>query len=185
MVAEIPKTADVLILGAGVMGASLAFHLAKRRAGKIVVLEKDHTGQGASGRSSALVRMHYSFPPEVQLAVKSLEIFRNWTEIVGEASVFRRIGFVCLVSKSERERLEANVVMQKSHGVRTEVISCSDLAKLEPDWDLADEPAAAYEPDGGYGDGAMVATDFMAAARWACCAVLELRPRNCWLRPIV
>ena len=50
------KTADIVILGAGVMGAAIAFHLARRKAGKIVVVDKGHVGQGGSGRSSALIR---------------------------------------------------------------------------------------------------------------------------------
>ena len=79
---SLPKTADIVILGAGVMGASIAFHLAKRKAGKIVVLDKDHVGRGGSGRSSALIRMHYSFPPEVQLALVSLKMFQNWRDVV-------------------------------------------------------------------------------------------------------
>jgi sarcosine oxidase, subunit beta len=58
-------TADIVILGAGVMGASIAFHLAKRKAGKIVVIDRGHVGQGGSGRSSALIRMHYSYPPSL------------------------------------------------------------------------------------------------------------------------
>src|SRR5882724_4345647 len=159
------KTADFIILGAGVMGASIAFHLAKRKAGRIVVLDKDHIGKGGSGRSSALVRMHYSFPPEVQLAVKSLEIFQNWKEIVGEQGEFRKTGFVRLVPQSELDLLKANVAMLKENGANTDIISCTDLQKLEPDWNLDDDPAAAYEPDSGYGDGAITAQDFMAAAR--------------------
>ena len=74
------NVADIVILGAGVIGASIAFHLAKRGAGRILVLERDHIAKGGTGRSSALVRMHYSFAPEVELAVKSLEIFQNWKE---------------------------------------------------------------------------------------------------------
>ena len=84
-----PKTADIVILGAGVMGASIAFHLATRKAGKILVLDKDHVGRGGSGRSSALVRMHYSYPPEVQLALISLRMFEHWQEVVGEPGDFR------------------------------------------------------------------------------------------------
>ena len=80
-----PKTADFIILGAGVMGASIAFHLAHRNAGRIAVLDKGHVGSGGSGRSSALVRMHYSFPPEVRLALISLQMFERWSEIVGDA----------------------------------------------------------------------------------------------------
>lgn len=159
------RTADFVIVGAGVMGASIAFHLAKRKAGRIVVLDKDHVGQGASGRSSALVRMHYSFPPEVLLAVKSLEMFQNWKEIAGEQGAFRKTGFVRIVPRQEMEGLKANVAMQKKCGVNVEVISCEDLRKIEPDWNLEDEPGLAYEPDAGYGDGSVVANDFMAAAR--------------------
>src|SRR5438874_4545868 len=54
------RTADFVILGAGVMGTSIAFHLARRKAGSVAVLDKDHVGSGGSSRSSALVRMHYS-----------------------------------------------------------------------------------------------------------------------------
>src|SRR6185437_10429706 len=159
------RTADVLIVGAGVIGTAVAFHLAKRRAGRIVVVEREHIAKGGSGRSSALVRMHYSFPAEVQLAVKSLEIFENWKEVVGESGEFRKTGFVRLVPHDESLVLRANVDMQKSYGAKTEVIDCVELQKLEPDWNLSDGPAAAYEPDGGYGDGAIVAQDFMSAAR--------------------
>jgi sarcosine oxidase, subunit beta len=159
------RSPDIVIVGAGVMGASIAFHLAKRRAGRVLVLEREHIGKGASGRSSALIRMHYTFPAEVQLAVKSLEIFENWKEIVGEPGEFRKTGFVRLVPGNEIHALKANVAMLKSYGAKTEVIDCSELKKMEPDWDLDDEPGAAYEPDSGYGDGAIVAQDFMSAAR--------------------
>jgi len=106
---SLPKSADIVILGAGVMGASIAFHLAKRKAGRIVVLDKDHVGRGGSGRSSALIRMHYSFPPEVQLALVSLKMFQNWQEVVGAPGDFRKIGFVRIVHPNETERLKLNV----------------------------------------------------------------------------
>src|SRR6266481_8164739 len=96
-----PTTADIVILGAGVMGASIAFHLAKRKAGKIVVVDKGHVGQGGSGRSSALIRMHYSYPPEVQLALVSLGIFENWSDAVGGEGDFRKTGFVRIVHPGE------------------------------------------------------------------------------------
>jgi len=73
-----PRTADIVILGAGVMGASIAFHLARRKARDIIVIDKDHVGRGGSGRSSALISMHYSYPPEVQLALISLHMFQHW-----------------------------------------------------------------------------------------------------------
>ena len=158
-------TADIIILGAGVMGASLAFHLAQRKPGRVVVVDKDFAGQGASGRSSALIRMHYSFAPEVQLALKSLEIFRNWEEIVGVTGDFRRTGFVRIVPAGEVDRLKANVAMQRELGVNTSLISGLELKQMEPDWNVEDVEVAAYEPDSGYGDGAGVANGFLDAAR--------------------
>ena len=162
---SLPQTADVVIVGAGVMGASIAFHLAKRGAGKIVILDKDHVGRGGSGRSSALIRMHYSFPPEVQLALISLHMFQNWQEFVGAPGDFRKTGFIRIVHPQETERLKRNVEMQRKVGVTVELIDKRQLRELEPDWNLEDVEVAAYEPDSGYGDGAGVAGDFLQAAR--------------------
>jgi glycine/D-amino acid oxidase-like deaminating enzyme len=162
---SLPKTADIVIIGAGVMGASIAFHLARRKAGKIVVLDKDHVGRGNSGRSSALIRMHYSFPPEVQLALISLRMFQNWQEVVGQPGDFRKTGFVRIVHPNETERLKLNVEMQRRLGVNVELIDGHQLREIEPDWKVDDIELAAYEPDSGYGDGAGVAGDFLSAAR--------------------
>lgn len=161
----LPKTADFIILGAGVMGASIAFHLARRNAGRIAVLDKDHAGSGGSGRSSALVRMHYSFPPEVQLALISLRIFQHWRDIVGEPGEFRKTGFVRIVHPGESEALKHNVAMQRSLGINVEIIDRNQLEELEPDWQVDEVELAAYEPDSGYGDGNVVANDFLSRAR--------------------
>jgi sarcosine oxidase subunit beta len=160
-----PKTADFIILGAGVMGASIAFHLARRKAGRIVVLDKDHAGSGGSGRSSALVRMHYSFPPEVQLALISLKVFQNWNDVVGEPGEFRKTGFVRIVHPGESDALKKNVAMQKRLGANVELIDRHQLQQLEPDWQVDKVELAAYEPDSGYGDGNVVANDFLSRAR--------------------
>jgi sarcosine oxidase subunit beta len=162
---ELPASADFVVLGAGVMGASIAFHLARRKAGRILVLDKGDVAHGASGRSSALVRMHYSFPPEVDLAVKSLEIFRIWPEYVGRRGDFRQTGFVRIVPEKELPRLEKNVAMQREHGVDARVVDRAELSQIVPDWSLDDVPYAAWEPGSGYGDGTGVATDFLERAR--------------------
>ena len=116
-----------MILGAGVMGASIAFHLAKRKAGKIVVVDKGHVGQGGSGRSSALIRMHYSYPPEVQLALVSLRMFEHWRRHSRRAGDFRKTGFVRIVHPGESERLKQNVEMQRKLGVNVELIDRDEL----------------------------------------------------------
>jgi sarcosine oxidase subunit beta len=159
------RTADVIVLGAGVIGASIAFHLASRKAGRVVVIDKGHVGQGASGRSSALVRMHYSYPPEVQLALVSLHIFEHWREIVGETGDFRKTGFVRIVHPGETARLKHNVEMQRKLGVNVKLVDRYELEELEPDWQVEEVELAAYEPDSGYGDGAGVANDFLTRAR--------------------
>jgi sarcosine oxidase subunit beta len=155
----------VVVVGAGVTGASIAFHLARRGAGRVLVLDQGELAHGGSGRSSALVRMHYSFPPEVQLARKSLDYFERWPEVVGRPGDFRRTGFVRIVPAGERDKLDANVAMQRSLGVDTRVITAGELKEIAPAWRLGEDEAAAWEPGSGYGDGAAVAGDFLSRAR--------------------
>jgi sarcosine oxidase, subunit beta len=149
--------------------------LARRQRGRVLVLDQGEVGQGGSGRSSALVRMHYSFPNEVQLAVKSLEIFTHWPEVVGRPGDFRKTGFVRIVPPQEIDRLKLNVEMQRRLGVNAYLVTGEELKAIEPDWNVEDVPIAAYEPDSGYGDGAAVATDFLSRAREM---GVEFRPRT-------
>jgi sarcosine oxidase subunit beta len=165
MSGDLTKTADFVILGAGVMGASIAFHLARRDAGRVLVIDKGDVASGGSGRSSALVRMHYSFPTEVDLAVKSLAIFRDWKNYVGRDGHFRQTGFVRIVPEREIPRLEKNVAMQRAHGVDARVVDRAELSEIAPDWEVADVARAAWEPGSGYGDGSGVANDFLERAR--------------------
>ncbi|MEP6994954.1 MAG: FAD-binding oxidoreductase [Acidobacteriota bacterium] len=165
MSGSLEPTADVVILGAGVMGASIAFHLARRQAGRILVVDKGDVAGGGSGRSSALVRMHYSFPPEVDLAAASLSIFRRWKDYVGRDGNFRQTGFVRIVPENELDKLQKNVAMQREHGVDARVVTRQELAEIVPDWNVDDVPLAAWEPGSGYGDGAGVANDFLERAR--------------------
>lgn len=147
------------------MGASIAFHLAQRNAGSIVVLDKNHVASGGSSRSSALVRMHYSFAPEVQLALVSLKMFQHWREIVGEEGEFRNTGFVRIVHPAETELLRQNVAMQRALGAHVELVDRQQLRQLQPDWAVDEVELAAYEPESGYGDGNVVANDFLSRAR--------------------
>jgi sarcosine oxidase subunit beta len=147
------------------MGASIAFHLAQHKVGRILVVDKAGVAQGGSGRSSALVRMHYSYPPEVKLAITSLRMFERWKDVVGRPGDFRRTGFIRIVPAGEVGRLRANVAMQRSLGVEASVLDETELARVAPGWRFDDVPAAAWEPDSGYGDGASVAGDFLSRAR--------------------
>ena len=156
---------DVLVVGAGVIGAATTFQLSQLGAGTIAVLDRAAAGSGMSSRSSALIRMHYTFPPEVDLAVRSDALFDAWPDLVGRPACVRRTGFVRIVAPGEEEQLRRNVLMQCEHGARAEVIDAAELARLGPGLATEDLDCAAWEERGGYGDGAVVAGDLIAAAR--------------------
>lgn len=157
--------ADVCIVGGGVMGTAIAYHLSQKRIGRVVLCEQGSVGEGMSGRSSALIRMHYTFPAEVELAVHSLGDFRSWAEEMGPTAIFRPVPFVRLVAPDEVDSLRANVAMQRQCGADVELIDGATLRTMAPFWDLEDVELAAYEAESGYGDGGQVAADFLTRAR--------------------
>lgn len=158
------STCDVLIIGAGAHGASLAFHLA-RRGLKVTVLEKRHIAAGATGRSSGLVRMHYDLEAEARLAWEAFQWFRDWKERVGGECGFTRTGFLQLVPRQNVEALRANTQMLQRIGVPTFLITAEDVRRLAPAFATDDFDYAAYEPESGYADPVLTATSLMDAAR--------------------
>jgi glycine/D-amino acid oxidase-like deaminating enzyme len=109
--------------------------------------------------------MHYTFGPEVELAVRSDAMFEAWPDLTGRPGCVRRTGFVRIVSPGEEAALRANVAMQRALGARAEVIDAARLKEVAPGLRADDVECAAWEPNGGYGDGAVVAGDLLAAAR--------------------
>ncbi len=158
------STCDVLIIGAGAHGASLAFHLA-RRGLKVTVLEKRHIAAGATGRSSGLVRMHYDLEAEARLAWEAFQWFRDWKERIGGECGFTRTSFLQLVPRQNIEALRANTQMLQRIGVPTFLITAEDVRRLAPAFATDDFDYAAYEPESGYADPVLTATSLMDAAR--------------------
>lgn len=158
------ETADVIIIGAGVQGASLAFHLA-RGGMKPIVLEKKFVGAGATGRSSGLVRMHYDVRQDTELAWVSFQYFRDWRDRVGGDCGFTRTGFIQLVAPEDEAALRANVAMQQAIGVPTILIDAGDVRRLAPAFATDDVTVAAYEPESGYAMPSDTAAAFLNAAR--------------------
>ncbi len=148
---------EVIVIGAGVVGCSLAFHLAHSGA-RVTVFDKEReVCAGMSARSGALLRMHYTFAPEAELAWKSLRYFAHWDEIVGRDAErrgcgFVRTGFTIVVGPPNAEKLRANVAMLREVGVDTSVIEPAELRSLEPAINVDDVALAAYEPQSGYAD---------------------------------
>jgi sarcosine oxidase subunit beta len=155
---------NVIVIGAGVVGCSLAFHLARAGA-KVRVFDKGGICTGMSARSGALVRMHYTFAPEAELAWKSHLYFKNWSEMVGGRCGFVQTGFAIVVDERNRERLIANVAMLQRVGVDTEIVTAAELKKLEHGAFVDDVAMAAVEPQSGYADPVATTESFAAAAR--------------------
>ena len=158
------ETADVIIIGAGVHGASLAFHLAQRGVMPLV-LEKKFVAAGATGRSSGLVRMHYDVLQDSQLAWVSFGYFRDWKRAVGGECGFTRTGFIQIVAPEYTNTLKANVKMHQSIGIPAVLIGADDVRRLAPQFKTDDFELAAYEPESGYADPAGTANALMQAAR--------------------
>jgi glycine/D-amino acid oxidase-like deaminating enzyme len=160
-----PQTYNAIIIGAGVMGASIAFHLTERGL-KPAILERKVTASGATGHSSGLVRMHYDLAAESELTFKSYKIyFSNWKERVGGECGFINTGFMQIAKREHEDKLRGNVINQQRIGINTSVISAADVKKLVPDFITDHFDSAAYEPDSGYADATLTTNSFLESAK--------------------
>lgn len=159
------KTADAVVIGGGVMGASIAFNLAKRGLGKVVLLEKDFLAAGSTGKSGAIIRQHYSNVVTARMALRSLRVFQNFADLVGGDAGFVETGFFIIVAPEHLEGLKANVALQQSVGINASVVSPEEVHDIDPHTYVDDLAAAAYEPESGYADPASTVTSFANAAK--------------------
>ena len=159
------QTYDAIIIGAGVMGASLAFHLAERGL-KTAILERRVSAAGATGHSSGLVRMHYDLAAESELTFVSYKnYFRDWKERVGGDCGFINTGFLQIAKREHEHKLRGNVANQQQIGINTSIISAAEVKELFPDFVTDHFDYAAYEPDSGYADPTLTTNSFLEAAK--------------------
>ena len=159
------QTYDAILIGAGVMGASLAFHLAERGV-KTAILERRVSASGATGHSSGLVRMHYDLAAESELTFASYKnYFSNWRERVGGDCGFINTGFLQIAKREHEDKLRGNVANQQRIGINTSVISAAEVKELFPDLITDHFDYAAYEPDSGYADATLTTNSFLEAAK--------------------
>src|SRR5207253_3735705 len=125
--AVMTRTADVVVIGGGANGTSTAFHLSLLGVRNVVLLERRHLAAGASGKSGALVRMHYTNEAESRLAFESLKIFRDFANVVGGDCGFEPVGFFQIVGRGYEAALGRNVAAQQRLGIRTEAITADEL----------------------------------------------------------
>ena len=158
-------TADVVVVGGGVMGTSIALQLARRRAGRVVLCEKSHVASGPTGRSSALLRRHYSIELYARMAARSFEMYGNFEELTGRPAEITRCGLVMAVGPEDAPALRETVAMMQRLGVKVEEVAARDLARVVPGLSVDGLGAAAWETDTGYGDPASVSQAYAARAR--------------------
>ena len=161
------ETVDILIIGGGCTGTSTAMHLARRKAGRVMLVEKHGIAMGATGKSSAIVRTHYTHEAPARMALAALRIFERFGEIVGGDSGFRRTGFLALIGPRDVDAIRSNVEMHRSVGINAEVLLPDGIRALEPRMNVEGVGAAAWEPESGYADPHGTAVAFAEAARRA------------------
>jgi glycine/D-amino acid oxidase-like deaminating enzyme len=146
------KTADVVVIGAGVNGAATAYNLVKRGVKKVVLLEKYLIASGGTGRSAALVRQHYSNEELVRMMKRAMQVFHHFDDEVGGDCGFVKSGWAFLVPASASEGFARILEMQRRVGIDSCEISRSELLAMEPRLNLDDVVHIAYEPGSGYAD---------------------------------
>lgn len=159
------QIADAVVIGGGVMGCSIQYHLAELGITDSLLLEQDVLGSGSTGRSQTICRTHYSNPITTRLAWESLRVFTNFAEIVGGDAGFVKTGYLVVVGLADQNGLKKNVAMQQELGVSTALVTADDVKDLAPMIQVSEEEGLAWEPLSGYADSHQVTTSFAARAR--------------------
>ena len=167
MVSKLPKTADVIVIGGGVMGASTAYHLAAAEAGKVILLEKEpYFGQGATGRCAGGVRYQFATEINVQLSIVSLAMLDRFEEDTGQNPLYRKCGYLfVLTNEAEVEQFKSNIAMQKLLGVETEWLSADEVRARLPMMRFDDALAGTIHPNDGLADPNSVVMGYIQRAR--------------------
>ena len=159
------KTADVVIVGGGVIGVSIAFHLAELGVKRVMVLERKFLGAGGTGRSVGIIRQLYPTRETSQMVRRSLAVFEQFSDVVGGDAGFVRSGALIGVSAAMRPTLERTLALQREIGIEAEILEPAELGRIEPRIDPSGLGAVLWEPGSGYGDPSAVTAGFAAAAR--------------------
>ena len=159
------RTADVVVVGGGVMGCSILYNLAARGVTNTLLLERHVLGSGSTGRSQAICRTHYSNPFTAAMAWESLQIYRDFQQRLGGPSGFVETGYFVMVGEEDRQAMESNVALNRTVGIDTYLVSLEEAATIAPMLDVNGVVAVAYEPRSGYADPYAVTTTYARAAR--------------------
>ena len=156
-------TYDAIVVGAGIIGASTAYHLRRRGVARVLLLERDRPAAGGTGRSAAAVRQNYSTALMARLALRSIEKFRRMADELGADGGYVAAGYHMLVPEDMVAGLTRNLAVQRSVGVVTGFMTEAEIAARLPWLDRAGIAAITWEPDGGYADPVRSTEAYVAA----------------------
>tara|TARA_B100001750_G_scaffold203907_1_gene179985 strand:+ start:5813 stop:6988 length:1176 start_codon:yes stop_codon:yes gene_type:complete len=152
------KTADIVIIGGGITGCSLAYNLALHGATNVTLLEKSGIGSGGTSRSCAILRTHYSIEYNLLHAAASLNFFKNFEEILGVDAGFHQTGYLILGPEQHKEQMETVFSLQQANGIDTSTLTPEEALSIHPMLNLSDIPVIGYDSMSGYCD-PMLATN--------------------------
>ena len=171
-----PKTADVVVIGGGVYGCSVAYNLARLGTGGVVLLERGEIGSGGTAKSCAIVRTHYSIHANMLHAVESLKIFEDFPDAVGGEAGWRRTGYIVLGPEEHRGPMETVFRSQNALGIDTATLTPEEARRIHPLLILDDVDVIGYDTQAGYCDPHLTTTSYAARARELGAAVMPDTP---------
>jgi sarcosine oxidase, subunit beta len=174
------QTAQVVIIGAGIVGASVAYHLAARGCTNIVILEQAETEvTGSTAKSAAGVRHQFSSEVNVRLSLYSIERLRHFQEEIGADAGLHQVGYLFLCSDQQSwEAYQYNTAMQQRLGARTQILSVAEAAAFIPQMNTDGLLGATFGPDDGFCDPHMIAMGYLARAREYGARLLRATPAS-------
>ncbi len=163
---EWKSNAQVAIIGGGIMGASAAYHLARRGCTDVVVLEKDLLAQASTGLSAGGFRQQFSHPSNIRLSQEAVRVFERFEEDFGVDMDFRQVGYLFLAqSDGVWQEFLDNAELQRQHNVPVEVLSPDEIKYRWPYLEVDDLCGGTFCAEDGYADPYMAAMGFANTAR--------------------
>ena len=164
---RLPKKADVVILGGGVMGTSTAYHLVKRGQTNILLLERESFfGTGATGRCAGGIRHQFNTEVNIRLSQKSLAMIDTLEEETGQSAMVRKCGYLfVLTDEKDVPVFQKTLKLQNSLGVKTEWLSGDEVSRLAAPCVFPDAIGGTFNPDDGLADPNSIVMGYIKAAR--------------------
>lgn len=163
---KLKETADAIIIGGGCMGASAAFHLARKGITDVVLLEKEQfLGTGSTGRNAGGFRHQFSTESNIRLSIESIRFLKEFKERVGYEIDFHQDGYLFLLSGEPAfANFRKNVELQRSFGIPVEVLKPEEIKRLAPGLSTEGVIAGTFCPEDGIADPNGVTQGFAKAA---------------------